>query len=68
MRKAIGMENKFNLGIEISEKVSKTAVPKKIKRYDVVRAREIKKERPEQFKFYRYRPGVNSFITRDLDV
>lgn len=62
------MKNKFNLGIEISEKVSKTAIPKKIKRYDVVKAKEIEKAQPEQFKFYRYRPGVSSFITKDLDV
>jgi len=61
------MKDKFNLGIEISDNVSKTAVPRKIKRYDVViKKQNVKKESSN--KLYRYRPGVNSFMTGDLDV
>ena len=62
------MKNKFNLGIEISESVSKTSVPEQIKRYDVVEKKKIKAKEPEKNVFYRYRPGVNSFMTGDFDV
>ena len=61
------MKDKFNLGIEISDSVPKTAVPKKIKRYDVViKKQHIKKE--SSSKLYRYRPGINGFMPGDLDV
>jgi len=62
------MKDKFNLGIEISESVSKTSVPQEIKRYDVVEKKKIKVKEPEKNIFYRYRPGINSFMTKDLDV
>ena len=62
------MENKFNLGIEISENVSKTAIPHEIKRYDVIPRKKIKVKENKTNTLYRYRPGVNSFMTRDLDV
>ena len=68
MRKAIGMENKFNLGIEISESVSKTAIPNEIKRYDIIPKKKIKVKENKTNILYRYRPGVNGFMTRDLDV
>ena len=61
------MKNKFNLGIEISESVSKTSVPEQIKRYDIVE-KKIKVKETEKNIFYRYRPGINSFMTKDLDV
>ena len=63
------MKNNFNLGIEISEDVSKTAIPNEIKRYDVViPKKKIKVKENKANIFYRYRPGVNGFMTRDLDV
>lgn len=62
------MKSKFNLGIEISESVSNTAFPHKIKRYDVVPKKKVKVKEPEKNIFYRYRPGINSFMTRDIDV
>ena len=62
------MEYNFNLGIEISEDVSKTMAPKEIKRYGVVEKKSIKVGNKIKNKFYRYRPGVNSFMTGDLDV
>ena len=62
------MKDKFNLGIEISDRVLKTAIPQEIKRYDVVEKKKIKKKVSNKSIFYRYRPGVNSFMTRDLDV
>ena len=62
------MKNKFELGIEISENVSKTAVPKRIKRYDIVPKKVMKIKEPEKSVFYRYRPGVNSFMRGDFDV
>ena len=62
------MKDKLNLGIEISDSVSKTAIPREIKRYDVVEKKKIKVKEPSKNVFYRYRPGVNSFMTRDLDV
>jgi len=62
------MRDKFNLGIEISEGVSKTALPSKIKRYDVVKKKEVKKSTVSKSKFYRYRPGLNTSIIGDLDA
>ncbi len=62
------MKEKFNLGIEISEKVSKTAVPHKIKRYDVIPKKQVKTTEIAKNKVYRYRPGVNVFMDGDLDV
>jgi len=62
------MKDKFNLGIEISENVSKTAVPGEIKRYDTVEKKKVKVKEPNRRTFYRYRPGINSFMTEDLDV
>ena len=62
------MKDKFNLGIEVSESVSKTSVPDKIKRYDVVQKKQIKIPESSKNELYRYRPGVNSFMTGDLDV
>lgn len=62
------MKDKLNLGIEISDAVSKTAIPQEIKRYDVIEKKKIKVKPSDKNIFYRYRPGVNSFMTRDLDV
>ena len=62
------MEYNFNLGIEISEDVSKTMTPQKIKRYGAVGKKPIKVGNTIKNKFYRYRPGVNAFMTGDLDV
>ena len=62
------MKEKFNLGIEISETVSKTALPRKIKRYDVIPKKKLEVKNTSKYKLYRYRPGVNSFMTGDLDV
>jgi len=62
------MKDKFDLGIEISEKVSETAVPEKIKRYDVIPKKRIKIAEENKNKLYRYRPGLNGFMIGDLDV
>lgn len=62
------MKNGFNLGIEISEKVIKTSTPRKIKRYGETFKPTIKQSVSNENKVYRYRPGVNSFITRSFDV
>jgi len=62
------MKDKFNLGIEISDNVSKTAVPSKIKRYGDIPKKKVKVKDIGKNKFYRYRPGVNSFMIGDLDV
>ena len=62
------MKNKFELGIEISENVSRTGVPHNIKRYDNVPKKVVKEEQPAKSAFYRYRPGVNGFIAGDFDV
>ena len=62
------MKEKFNLGIEISETVSKTSSPRKIKRYDVIKKHQKEVEKVSKSTVYRYRPGVNSFMTGDLDV
>jgi len=61
------MEDKFNLGIEISENVISSSKPSEIKRYDVVESEKVEIKENET-KLYRYRPGVNSFMTGDLDV
>lgn len=62
------MKNKFELGIEISENVSNTAVPREIRRYDNVPAEVSETKKCEKKELYRYRPGVNCFMTEDLDV
>lgn len=62
------MKNKFKLEIEISKSVHDTAVPKKIKRYDTIEKKKVKISEVDKYKFYRYRPGVNSFINGDFDV
>ena len=61
-------KNKFELGIEISENVYKTAMPKKIKRYDNIPKRVVKTKNLPNNMFYRYNPGVSSFIKKDIDV
>jgi len=62
------MKDKFKLGIEISDNVSRTAMPNKIRRYGVTEKKKIKVSEVGTNKFYRYRPGVNSFMVGDLDV
>ncbi len=62
------MKNKFEFGIEISENVSRTEVPHKIKRYDNVPKKVVKEGRTVKSDFYRYRPGANGFIAEDFDV
>ena len=62
------MKDKFNLGIEVSENVSKSAIPGEIKRYGVIKKKQIKLKSSVKNKFYRYRPGVNRFMMGDLDV
>lgn len=62
------MKNKFELGIEISENVSNTAMPREIKRYDSVPVYTVQDKKCEKKELYRYRPGVNCFMTEDLDV
>ena len=63
------MKEKFNLGIEISEKVLRTGTPHKIKRYNTVAGnRKIIQTEAAKSKIYRYRPGVNSSMIGDLDV
>jgi len=61
------MEDKFNLGIEISDNVINSSKPNEIKRYDVIENERLEIKETET-KLYRYRPGVNSFMTGDLDV
>lgn len=64
------MKDKFNLGIEISDNVSRSAFPHEIKRYDIVENKKVmlKPKEAKKDAFYRYRPGINSFMTRDIDV
>lgn len=62
------MKNKFEFGIEISESVSKTSVPSAIKRYDTVKKENVKVKSCKKNVIYRYRPGVNTLMTGDLDV
>lgn len=62
------MKNKFDLGIEISEKVSMTAVPREIKRYDNVPKKNVKVKQVEKNLVYRYRPGMGSFIKEDFNA
>ncbi len=62
------MKDKLNLSIEISESVLKTAIPNKIKRYDVVPKKVIKPVEVRKDTIFRYRPGVNPSIKGDFDV
>lgn len=63
------MKNKFDSGIEISSGVLKSSVPiAKIKRYSNLKNKTVKKSVSCENVIFRYRPGINSSITGDLDV
>lgn len=67
------MKNNIELGIEISEGVLNTNIPRKINRYyDIEKSApkivKVSKIVPKKSLTYRYRPGVNNFMIGDLDV
>ena len=43
-------------------------MPRKIKRYDNVPKRVVKTKTLPNNMFYRYNPGITSFVKKDIDV